>query len=255
MTRMHPSLILAGACLLTLALGAGAQDHPPSGVVANPNPPLADVLAGNEFAVASSAPWPDPIPTHVHSDDTDPFGVGTDFAEVGECCSGLSFEEVRGMAEFDLAGAPEAGAAILRVAVAAQGGLFSQPGGDFEVTIDTYDGNNLEEMADYAAVSTGIVDTLTTGGLVVGETLEFDITAQYQAAVSGGGPSLGVRLAATSSPAGAAIVFENLEIETFPPEEPVVEIPTLGMIGLVVLVVALGGLSVVLLRRRKPLGS
>lgn len=211
---------------------------------------------GNEFTVASETPggWPDDIPHHWHSDDGDTYGTGTDWMEVGECCDDGNFEETRGMAEFDLSGAFTADSAMVEVQVAKLGGLWDQAGpGDFTIEVYTYKGNNAEDISDYNIVAT-LLTSFGTSGLSVSQTLQFDVTATYNAAVETADPSFGVRLQAASEPNDAAVVFGNavLTIATDPlqPELPASPIPSGTPTGLLFMLLVVLSTGLLVLRSR-----
>ncbi|HHJ15106.1 MAG TPA: VPLPA-CTERM sorting domain-containing protein [Gammaproteobacteria bacterium] len=108
-------------------------------------------------------------------------------------------EQVRGLSEFALSG-PAASSAILSFVAFREGSLiFSEESGftsSFDELVDVfaYAGNNAADLSDYQAIVTGGIGTFDTTGMFVGDTISFDITGIYNAAMSGGDPALGVRL-------------------------------------------------------------
>jgi hypothetical protein len=213
------------------------------------------LVGGNEFSVASETPggWPDDTPHHWHSDDSDTFGKGTDWIEVGECCDDGNFEEVRGMVEFDLTSAFSVDSASVEVQVAQLGGLWGQVGpGDFTIEVYTYKGNNAEDQSDYNIAAT-LLTSFGTSGLSVAQVLQFDVTAAFNAAVGAADTSFGVRFQAATEPSDAAVVFGNaaLIMATNPPQPdtPSAPIPTLSEWALILLTMLLG-LMVFANRRR-----
>ncbi|MEM9300782.1 MAG: hypothetical protein AAGE01_01645 [Pseudomonadota bacterium] len=188
-----------------------------------PGPPLPPVeprlqkgvttIAGDEFTVASDDPYPSDVPTHFHSNNSDPFQVGADQAEVGVYIVPESSidEEVRGLAEFP-ASSGGASSSTLSFEVTNVGGLFDQPGGDFEILLEAYVGNGLEELTDYSAPAIGTIARFQTGGLMVGDVFSYDITSVLAQALAAEG-GLGVRLRPVSDPMGSAMVFGEFLIE------------------------------------------
>jgi hypothetical protein len=230
---------------------SGVQNKSGSGVQAKSKSAVQAValITGNEFAVASSSGYPDPTPTHFHSDDGNSQSVGTDWMEVGECCGDGSDEEVRGMAEFDMSSAFTVDNASISFEVAQLTGLFSQPGpGDFTIEVVTYVGDNVESLSDYNIASTSTVTSFGTSGLSVGQYFSFDVTAVYNAAASANAAAFGIRLQPISAPNGAAVVFGNaaLGLAVNPPLPPLPQdtsVPTntpLGLIALMLLIAAVG---------------
>lgn len=237
-----PILAAALACLLVTP-PVMAQGAYPSGQHPQPDVPSdllgrssrAAPLGANEFSVASSAPWSAPTGTHFHSDDGGSFGNPPDLMEVGACCGGFSGEEDRGMCEFDLAGQTSAAGAMLSFEVLQLSGLFAQPGGTFDIVVETYLGNNVEELADYSAAATATLGTFSTGGLSVSDIVSFDITSAYNAAIANSDPALGVLLRASTNPDGAALVFGNCAIA---PTMPTLPGPWLALLVLALLATA-----------------
>lgn len=214
------------------------------------------LVAGNEFTVASETPggWPDDIPHHWHSDDGDTYGTGTDWMEVGECCDDGNFEETRGMAEFDLSGASTADSATVEVQVAQLGGLWGQTGpGDFTIEVYVYQGNNSEDISDYNIAAT-LLTSFGTSGLSLGQVLQFDVTAAFNAAVDAADISLGVRFQAASEPDDAAVVFGDavLIMATDPPQPftPAAPIPTGTPTGFLFMLLVMLGTGLLILRSR-----
>lgn len=98
----------------------------------------------------------------------------------------------------------------------------------------SYVGNNTEDLSDFQAASTGSVATFNTTGLGVGDVLSFDVTAIFNAAITNGDPSLGIRLqlAPLVTP-NVAIVFNDFRLTTDDQTTRVPEPGTLALLGLV----------------------
>lgn len=131
--------------------------------------------------------------SHFHSNSGGVFGNPAGRAEVGN----FSTECVRGLSEYDLGGLETSSSAFVTFMVADDGGLFVGTN-DFPfsgtINVVAYAGNNAEDIGDYEAASTGTVGSFSTTGLMVGSVLSFDITGIFNAAILGGGNSLGIRL-------------------------------------------------------------
>jgi uncharacterized repeat protein (TIGR01451 family) len=173
---------------------------------------FADVITeGFTFAVASSSS-DRTSGTHFHSSTGGEFGNPAGKAEVGD----FGTEEVRGLSEYDLAGLA-AGPAFVTFEVFQAGGLFAGTNDfpfDGEIEIVAYEGSNTEDIADYHTATFGTVGSFFTAGLVVGNTISFDVTTLYNAAIAGGFSSLGIRLqlAAGVDAGGGAWTFENFRL-------------------------------------------
>ena len=130
---------------------------------------------------------------HFHSNSGGVFGNPAGRAEVGN----FALECVRGLSEYDLGGLETSSSVFVTFAVADDGGLFAGVN-DFPfsgtINVVAYAGDNLEDVADYEAASTAAVGSFDTAGLMVGSVLSFDITGLFNAAILGGGTSLGIRL-------------------------------------------------------------
>lgn len=171
----------------------------------------ASCLEGETFAVADLFGGPAGQGTHFHSSDDCRFGNPPDSAEVGN----YTGEEVRGLSEFDLAGRGPTSSAALMFETAISGGLFGQPPSSFTVVVLAYAGNNVEDLFDFQAPSTATVGSFSTAGLVVGQTIIFDVTAAYNAAIAAGAPALGIRLQRAAATDGAW-VFEGFVLTVAP---------------------------------------
>lgn len=236
-------------------------DHAPATGVSNflepvSRPEAIALLTGNEFSVASASPggWPDPVGDHFHSDDSDTYGTGTDWIEVGECCADGNDEEARGMVEFNIVGAFVAQSAMVEVQVAQLGGLFGQSGpGSFTIDVYAYEGNNTEQIVDYSAEATYLT-SFESAGLLVSQVLQFDVTDVFNAAVGDSDPSLGIRFQPASEPGEQAVVFGNatLTFSTDPPLPPVesTPVPSSSVTGLLLLLLATLGIGLVFMRAR-----
>lgn len=172
---------------------------------------------------------------HFHSNTGGSFGNPAGLAEVGEF-SGSDCEEVRGLSEYNLAGL-SSGSAFVTFEVYQAGGLF--PGSNdfpFDGTIEVkaYEGNNVEDISDFQALSLGTVGDFATSSLVVGNTLSFDISSIFNSAIADGFSSLGMRLEAVTDPNGGAWVFNDFRL-TSTDDSTSVSVPepaTLGLLGL-----------------------
>ena len=150
----------------------------------------AVITNGFTFAVASGSDTT--TGTHYHSNTGGAFGNPAGKAEVGR----FSTEEVRGLSEYDLAGLTPAASAFVTFNVFAEGGLFGQGPFDGTISILAYQGNNLEDISDYQAVSFATIGSfaVSPASVDVGDIFSFDITAAYNTALAGGFNSLGIRL-------------------------------------------------------------
>jgi len=166
------------------------------------------ITNGFTYSVASGGDTS--IGSHYHSNTGGSFGNPAGKAEVGRYRS----EEVRGLSEYNLAGLT-AGTAFVTFDVFNMGGLFAGTN-DFpfagNVNVYAYQGNNLEDIADYQAASLGLVGSFTTGGLVVGDILSFDISSIYNSAISNTFSSLGIRLQAEPLNDDGAVTFEDFRL-------------------------------------------
>ncbi len=151
--------------------------------------------------------------THLHSSTGGAFGNPAGKAEVGTFSSATG-EQVRGLSEYNLAGVA-AGPAFVTFNVFRLGGLFGQANYVGNIKVDTYLGNNAEDISDYQAASTGTIGSFSTAGLAVGNTVSLDITSLLAAALSAGNTSLGIRLVfdSATTPTGAnAITFDTFSL-------------------------------------------
>ena len=209
----------------------------------------ADLITnGFTFAVASSCVGgvgAATTGTHYHSNTGGSFGNPAGLAEVGEF-GGNTCEEVRGLSEYDLAGLT-AGTAFVTFDVYQAGGLFAGSN-DFPfdgfIQIDAYAGDNLESIADFEAATRGIVGSFSTSGLLVGNSLSFDITGLFNDALNDALPSLGIRLAALTDPSAGAWTFNNFRLTSSDDTTTVPEPGTLAMLGI-------GLVGIGLARRRR----
>lgn len=168
------------------------------------------ITNGFTFTVADGC---DGVGNHFHSSTGGDFGNPAGRAEVGD----YSCEETRGLSEYDLTGLGAAASAFVTFDVDMLAGLF--PGvNDFayvgDIDIFAYQGNNAEDISDFNAASTGMVGTFSTTGLAVGNTLSFDITAIYNAAIAAMDSSLGIMLRIADAGNGGAITFLDFRLTT-----------------------------------------
>jgi hypothetical protein len=189
----------------------------------HPASAAASVTPGWTFSVASQSGIP-AFGTHYHDNHSGAFGNPPDKAEVGSLQDqAMSMEECRGLSEFDLTGlAP--GTATLSFYVYQTGGLF--PGQNDHpftgnIAVLGYTGNNADDIADYSAPVT-LLTTFSTSSLTVGTPLSFNVTSLYTSQLSGGSPSLGIRLQTTPSTVtgGGAFTFDNFTLTVTALPEP-----------------------------------
>lgn len=189
---------LAGAACLLLAFTHGAT--------------AATITEGFTFTVASDGS-DQSVGDHFHSNTGGSFGNPAGKAEVGS----FSTEETRGLSEYNLTGLSSATSAFVTFRVFSLDGLFAGTN-DFQyigdIAVDAYAGNNLEDISDYEAASTGAVGIFNTAALLAGDTLSSDITAIFNAAIGNGDASLGIRLAIADNPNGGAVTFDSFRLTT-----------------------------------------
>lgn len=170
------------------------------------------ITNGFTFAVASSS-GNTATGTHFHSSTAGDYGNPAGKAEVGR----YSFEEVRGLSEYNLTSLGVASSAFVTFNVYKAGGLFSGTN-DFpftgNISVQGYAGNNLENITDYEATSLGSVGFFSTTGLLVGDVLSFDITSIFNSVISASNVSLGMRLMADPLNASGAWTFDNFRLTT-----------------------------------------
>ena len=170
------------------------------------------ITQGFTYAVASGG-GATATGTHFHSNTGGAFGNPAGKAEVGR----YSSEEVRGLSEYNLTGLTAATSAFVTFDVYKAGGLFAGTN-DFPFTgsiaVDAYVGNNLEDISDYQAPSSGAIGSFSTTGLFVGGVLSFDITSIYNTAIANGNNSLGIRLRASPLNDRGAWTFDTFRLTT-----------------------------------------
>jgi hypothetical protein len=171
----------------------------------------ATLTNGFTFSVASGSNTN--IGNHFHSSTGGQFGNPAGKAEVGNFYS----EEVRGLSEYNITGLGTATSAFVTFDVFNNAGLF-YGANDFPFTGDieviAYQGNNLENISDYQALSIGTVGTFNTTNLGVEDTLSFDLTSIFNNALTNGSSSLGIRLQSVTNPQGGAWTFDNFRLTT-----------------------------------------
>ena len=186
------ALLALGWCFAGASLASSAHEAPAratAGTNRTSTPRLATVLAtgepvmtigANEFAVASSSPYPAPLGTHLHSSDGGVYGNPSDEAEVGSLGEE---EEVRGLAEFVLDGQPQASTATLTFRVGILGGLFEQPFGVFDIAVAAYDGNDGGGHRGFRGARDGVGRYLRHGDSRSGTLVTFDVTGPFNVGV------------------------------------------------------------------------
>ncbi|MDY7015844.1 MAG: PEP-CTERM sorting domain-containing protein [Cyanobacteriota bacterium] len=208
----------AGSILLSLGVGEVSE--------------AAIVRNGLTYAVASDG-FNNNIGTHYHSNTGGAFGNPPGKAEVGDFFN----EEVRGLSEYDLTGLSASSSALISFDVFKVAGLFLNQN-DFpfvgDIDIVAYAGDNSEDLSDYQAATLGTIGTFNTGGLSVGDTLNFDVTSIFNGAIASSLSSLGVRLqtSAGTDARGGAVTFDDFTLTV--DDSTVVPEPTstLGLLAL-----------------------
>lgn len=176
----------------------------------------ATTTSGLAFSV-SSGPDPNGYGIYFSSSTSNPFRNPADKNEVGNYYN----EDIRGLSEYNLTGLAPTTSASIGFNVFQAGGLFSGQN-DFPFTgnirVLSYIGNNAENLYDYQAPSIETVGTFNTANLVVGDSLNFDVTSIFNRAISNGFSSLGVRLQVDdgTNPEGGAWTFDNFRLTTVP---------------------------------------
>lgn len=203
-------------------------------------------LITNGFTYAVASPSGNTaVGGHFHSNTGGAFGNPAGKAEVGRYYA----EEVRGLSEYNLAGLTDSPSAFVTFNVFKAGGLFAGSN-DFpfagSIKIYAYQGNNLEDVADYQAPSAGYIGSFSTAGLVVGSVLSFDITTVYDTFIDNGYNSLGIRLQAEPLNDSGAWTFDSFRLTVDNQSTGAVPEPsTYGLLGAAAL------LGLVAWRRRK----
>jgi hypothetical protein len=170
----------------------------------------AFITTNLQQSIASDNPFPGDGGTHFHSAPGQAVEVGSFDLE----------EEVRGVAEFNLAGQMSS-SAILSFNVARIGSsYFGQAGpGNYTIQVIAYMGNNAISLADYSAAPLATLGSFSTASLVLGQTFSFDASAAYRAVLGSG--SLGIRLQVGSNPGdNVANQFSGFRLETNPTAIP-----------------------------------
>ena len=171
------------------------------------------ITNGFTFAVASSNS-DTTVGTHYHSSTGGDFGNPAGKAEVGRFGS----EEVRGLSEYDISSLAAQASAFVTFDVFKAGGLFTGTNDfpfDGTITIESYVGNNLEDIADYQATATGVVGSFSTAGLSVGDILSFDVLSLLNTAIVNSDISFGIRLRANPlNTNGGAWTFDDFRLTT-----------------------------------------
>lgn len=153
------------------------------------------------------------VGTHYHSNTGGAYGNPAGKAEVGNYQS----ECVRGLSEYNLAGLATATNAYVTFDVFKLGGLFigfNDVPFNGTIHVVSYVGNNVEDLSDWGAPSSGNVGSFSTVGLAVNQVISLDITSIFNNAILGGQSSLGIRLERVGeSPTNAgAVTFENFHL-------------------------------------------
>ncbi len=137
----------------------------------------SSITTGFTYAVASSS-GDTSTGSHYHSNTGGSFGNPAGKAEVGRYYS----EEVRGLSEYNLTGLLSSSSAFVTFDVYKEGGLFTGSNDSpftGNITVEAYQGNNLEDITDYQAASIGTVGSFAINPTTnnVGDIFSFDITS------------------------------------------------------------------------------
>lgn len=170
------------------------------------------ITQGFTFAVAGDG-GSNLTGNHYHSNTGGAFGNPAGKAEVGR----YSTEEVRGLSEYNLTGLTNSATAFVTFDVFKAGGLFNGVNDTpftGNISVFAYQGNNTEDLSDYQAAALGLVGAFAVGpGVNVGDVFSFDIASFYNAAITGGQTSLGIRLQAVPlNTASQAWTFEDFRL-------------------------------------------
>lgn len=169
------------------------------------------ITNGFTYAVANSG---GSLGTHFHSNTGGSFGNPAGKAEVGRFFS----EEVRGLSEYNLTGLSSSSSAFVTFNIFKEGGLFV---GDNDtpftgsITVEAYQGNNLEDISDYQATVVGTVGSFAIDPTAnnVGDIFSFDITSIFNTAIANSWNSLGIRLRSDPlNTASQAWVFDSFRL-------------------------------------------
>ena len=151
-------------------------------------------------------------------------GRSTVHAEAGD----VHDVDRRGFAQFDLGGLAAAPSVAL---------LFTRQSGvgasDFELELDTYLGWASFSRNIYSAPSTGAVAGFFRDGAADGESLQFDLTSAFNAAVAAGDLLLGVRIrkSAEATQGLHSVTYVDFELQ-IAPEPSTALLLGLGLAGL-----------------------
>lgn len=206
------------------------------------------ITNGFTFTVADAFTGASGVGTHFHSNTGGSFGNPAGLAEVGR----LSSEETRGLSEYNLAGLSNAPSAFVTFDVNQLGGLFGQSNFEGLISINAYAGNNAEDLSDFEIATTGFVATFDTTGVSVGDIFSFDITSIFNAAITNGDASLGIKL--QQDPLlvpNEAIVFNNFRLTTTNDSTNGVPVPAPAPLALLVV----GFAAAVLQRKAKTVAA
>lgn len=189
------------------------SDNPGNGPSGGISAPASGVRApASTLSLATSTPYPSAGPaTHEHSDlNSGEVSVGTY----------LTFEEVRGVTEFNIADAAPGSLASLSFKVSKLADDFYPDGGpgNFTINILGYVGDNVANLSDYNIATLGLIGSFSTNGLTIGQSFTFDASSILASALAANAFSLGIRLEAATDPGdGIGVTFNGFSLTFEPP--------------------------------------